>query len=168
MAAKTAPNVGETYLENALRYQQVVFGDSANADVDISCVSAPYDDSTGTEEVNVFTWGPGGIQIFGVSARVVNAFEAGAIISLGTDSNASASAGAYWLSTDKVAATVPETQRLSASWTSMDTGGSATDTVMTPLFSSATGALQLIYQPGTSVGVGTGVLEIGIWYAYGY
>lgn len=165
MAAKTAPNTGEIYLENALRYLKVTFGDSGVADVPLANAIADSDTVVVTP---IFSWGGGGINIFGVSSRVATAFKAGCTISIGTDSDASASAAAYFLSTDKVAATAVEGHKLNASWTSMDTGGSATDTVMTALFYSTSGALELTYTPADSDELATGVLEIGIWYSYGY
>jgi len=57
---------------------------------------------------------------------VVTAFKAGSAISVGTDSDASASSATYWLTTDKVAATAAEVHRPNSSWIDLDTGGSAT------------------------------------------
>lgn len=165
MAAKTAPGVGEAYLENAMRVAYVTFGDSSVADVPLYNAIADSDTVVVTP---VFSWGAGGITIFGVSTRVVTAFKAQSTISIGTDSDASASAAAYWLTVDKVAATAAEVHRPNSTWIDLDTGGSASlANGITPLFYSGTGTMELTYTPADSDELATGVLEVGIWYVYG-
>jgi hypothetical protein len=165
MAAKTAPGVGEAYLENAMRVAYVTFGDSAAADVPLTNAIADSDTVVVTP---VFNWGAGGITIFGISSRVVTAFKAGCSIAVGTDSDASVSAAAYWLTTDKVAATAAEGHRPNSSWIDLDSGGSATLTNgIAPMYYSGSGALEVTYTPADSDELATGVLEIGVWYVYG-
>jgi len=54
MAAKTAPAVGEAFLDNAMRVQYVTFGDSGTADVPLYAAIADSDNAVITP---VFSWG---------------------------------------------------------------------------------------------------------------
>jgi len=161
MAAKTAPGVGETYLDNAMRYLKVTFGDSSVADVALTNAVADSD----TLVVNpIFSWGSGGMNILGISTRVATAFKAGSTISIGTDSDSSASAAANWAAADAIIATVAAANQLFTTWGG--DGGSATS-IAGGFYYSTSGSLELHYTPADSDEAATGVLEIGIWYVYG-
>ena len=169
MAAQTIPKVGEAYLENAMRYLTVTYGDSTS---DVPQETTISDSEAGNViPAAIFSWGAGGITIYGVTSRVITAFKAGTGISVGTDSDASASAAAYWLSTDKVAATIATvTHPITTSWLDIDASGSATlANGITPMYYSGTGTIEVTFQAGDSDQTvpDTGQVEFGVWYTYG-
>jgi hypothetical protein len=161
MAAKTAPGVGEIFLDNGVRYLKVTFGGSGVADVPLSAAVADSDTLVVTP---IFSWGGGGMNLLGISTRVVTAFKAGSTISLGTDSMASASSATSLMIAEVIGATVVVANQVNTSWAG--DGTSATGCIG-GLFYSTSGVIELHYTAADSDELATGVLEIGLLYTYG-
>lgn len=155
MAAKTIPAVGESYLDNAVRFQKVVWGGSdASGSVDI--VASQSADSDTLQDVALFEYGPGGIMILGVAHRVDVAFEAATTIAIGgTDTDG-------WAIVENTAATLANADGY---WYSNLAASASSD--LSHFFATASGAVNLTYTPGTAGASVTGIISVGIWYTYG-
>lgn len=155
MAVITAPKVGEAFLDNALRFQKVVWGGSdASGSVDI--LGANSADSDTLQEIALFEYGPGGIMIFGVAHHTDVIFEAETDITIGnTDTDG-------WAIVEVVNATAASP----ADYWQSNIAGSAT-TQLNHYYSTASGAINLTYTPGTAGASMTGIISVGVWYSYG-
>jgi hypothetical protein len=155
MAALLAPKVGEAYLDNVLRFQKIVWGGSdASGSVDI--VGANSADSDTLQDIALFEYGPGGIMVFGVAHHIDAVFEAETDITIGgTDTDG-------WGTVLAVAATAAGPSDYWKSNMCM-----STTTELNHYFSTASGAINLTYTPGTAGASMTGIISVGVWYTYG-
>ena len=155
MAALLAPKIGEAYLDNVLRFQKIVWGGSdASGSVDI--VAAQSANSDTLQDIALFEYGPGGIMIFGVGHHIDVVFEAQTDIEIGgTDTDG-------WGIVAAVAATDAGPSDYWKSNMHMSTTAE-----LSHFYSTASGAINLTYTPGTAGASVTGIISVGVWYSYG-
>lgn len=157
MSALAIPAPGEVFVgdnPSALRVARVTFGD-ANADVR-TAASGVWTDSDSSEAVTLANYESGGFRLYDIRTRVITAFPAGDLITIGGSiGNADSFMTSAMIGPTTAAANVM-TRMLGDTSASLGAG----------FFTSVSGTITLTQQPGASTSV-TGLLEVEIWYAYG-